>query len=277
MRFAVIVTALLTVTLVLGSLQWVILKLNLASHKAIPTLFHRAVLALIGVRVHVDGQCHSGRPLLIVANHSSWLDISVIASLIPVVFVAKQEIASWPLFGTLARLQRTLFIDRDRRHKTSDANARIAQHLAEGDPVLLFAEGTAGDGNRVLPFRSALIGAAREAFADTEQAVPVVIQPMAIAYVGLQGIPAGRQHRPVLSWYGDVKLVPHLTRMIATGGVDVLVRFGEPLVYDGGADRKTVAKTLETTVRALSSAARRSRVDLLVREGAGFLPVEKPV
>ena len=81
-------------------------------------------------------------------------------------FVAKSEIARWPFFGLLAKLQRTVFVERDRRQKTGEVNAQIAQRLAEGDPVLLFGEGTAGDGNRVLPFRTALIGAARDAIAS---------------------------------------------------------------------------------------------------------------
>jgi 1-acyl-sn-glycerol-3-phosphate acyltransferase len=110
--------------------------------------------------VRLTGAAIDTRPLLIVANHSSWLDISIITSLAPVVFVAKAEIARWPFFGLLAKLQRSIFVERDRRHKTGAVTSEIAQRLAEGDPVLLFGEGTAGDGNRVLPFRTALIGAA---------------------------------------------------------------------------------------------------------------------
>src|SRR5262249_23665676 len=79
----------------------------------------------------------------------------------PVVFVAKQEVARWPLFGLLARLQRTVFVDRARRQKTREVNAEIATRLTGGDPVVLFGEGTSSDGNRVLAFRSALIGLAR--------------------------------------------------------------------------------------------------------------------
>src|SRR6185369_17526448 len=96
---------------------------------------------LVGVRVRTSGAAVEDRPLLIVANHSSWLDISIITSLAPVVFVAKSEIARWPFFGLLAKLQRSIFVGRDRRHKTAEVNAAIAQRLAEGDPVLLFGEG----------------------------------------------------------------------------------------------------------------------------------------
>ena len=121
---------------------------------------------------------------MIVSNHVSWLDISVLTSIAPVVFVAKQEIASWPLFGLLARLQRTVFVNRTQRHGPPDVNAEIAQPpWSSGDPVVLFGEGTSSDGNRVLPFRSALIGAARDALAavDLDQ---IWIQPLSIAYTG---------------------------------------------------------------------------------------------
>jgi len=164
-RPAFVLTVFALVTTVLMPVQWVAVVLKSPLRRRIPVLYHRFVCRLVGVRVRATGTPLDDRPLLIVANHSSWLDISIITSLAPVVFVAKSEIARWPFFGVLAKLQRTVFVERDRRHKTGKVNAQIAQRLAEGDPVLLFGEGTAGDGNRVLPFRTALIGAARDAIA----------------------------------------------------------------------------------------------------------------
>src|SRR5262249_13831202 len=150
-----------------------------------------------------------------------WLDITVITAVAPVVFVAKSEGASWPLFGLLAKLQRSGFVDRTRRHKTADATAQIAQRLAGGDPVRLVGEGTSSDGNRVLPFRTALIGAARDALADAQHVNRIWLQPMSIAYSGLLGLPLGRQHRPLIAWYGDFKMIPHLIGVMRRGGVDV--------------------------------------------------------
>ncbi len=189
------------------------------------------------------------RPLLIVANHSSWLDITIITSLAPVVFVAKSEIARWPFFGLLARLQRTVFVERDRRQKTGEVNAQIAQRLAEGDPVLLFGEGTAGDGNRVLPFRTALIGAARDAIAAAGHA-QVWIQPLSIAYVSQQGVALGRHLRPRAAWYGKMRLTAHIGAIVRSGAMDVSVTWGEPIPYDGAADRKVLARQLESAVRS---------------------------
>src|SRR5205814_4432523 len=120
--------------------QWISVALKLPTRRSIPVLYHRVVCALIGVRIRQIGERVREHPLLVVANHCSWLDISVISATAPVVFVAKREVASWLVFGLLAKLQRSVFVDRDRRHKTGEVNAEIAQRLGEGDPVVLFGE-----------------------------------------------------------------------------------------------------------------------------------------
>jgi 1-acyl-sn-glycerol-3-phosphate acyltransferase len=255
----VVVALFALVTLPLMPLQWLAVALKSPLRRRIPVFYHRFVCRLLGIRVRVAGAPVARRPLLIVANHCSWLDISIITAQAPVVFVAKAEIARWPFFGLLARLQRTVFVERDRRHKTSEVNAAIAQRLAEGDPVLLFGEGTAGDGNRVLPFRTALIGAARDALAAAEHAGEIWIQPLSLAYVSQQGIPLGRHLRPRAAWYGKMGLVPHMGRIVRTGGLDVAVTWGEPVPYNGETDRKALARDLESTIRGATVAALRGK------------------
>ena len=169
------------------------------------------------------------------------------------VFVAKREVGAWPVFGLLARLQRTVFVDRERRHKTGDVNAEIAARLAEGDPVVLFGEGTSSDGNRVLAFRSALLGAARDAVAAAGSDGRVTIQPAAIAYTRLQGLPLGRQHRPRVAWYGAMSLGPHLLGVAGQGAIDAAVAWGEPIAYEADGDRKALARQLETEVRRMAT------------------------
>jgi len=256
LRTALVLIVFALVTLVLIPVQWLAVALKRPLRRRIPVLYHRFVCRLLGVRVRTSGAPVDARPLLIVANHSSWLDISIITSLAPVVFVAKSEIARWPFFGLLAKLQRTVFVERDRRHKTGEVNAQIAQRLAEGDPVLLFGEGTAGDGNRVLPFRTALIGAARDAIASAGND-RVWIQPLSIAYVSQQGIALGRHLRPRAAWYGKMKLTEHIGRIVRSGAVDVSVTWGEPISYDGAIDRKVLARQLESAVRSSAIAALR--------------------
>jgi lyso-ornithine lipid O-acyltransferase len=237
-------------TLILLPLQMLAVRLGLPARRRIPVFYHRVVCRLIGVRVREIGAHSPATPLLIVANHVSWLDICVLTSVAPVVFVAKREVGEWPLFGLLARLQRTVFVDRARRQKTADVNAEIAARLAGGDPVVLFGEGTSSDGNRVLAFRSALLGAAREAVATGGEA-RVLVQPAAIAYTRLCGIPFGRQHRPRVAWYGDMSLGPHLVALCGSGAVDAVVSWGEPVAFDATSDRKEVTHGLEAEVRRM--------------------------
>ena len=149
LRQIVVVVLFALVTLALMPLQWLAIAVKSPLRRSIPVFYHRFLCGLLGIRVRCAGAPAQVRPLLIVANHSSWLDISIITAQAPVVFVAKSEIARWPFFGLLAKLQRTVFVERDRRQKTGEVNAVIAQHLAAGDPVLLFGEGTAGDGNQI--------------------------------------------------------------------------------------------------------------------------------
>ncbi len=255
LRLIAVVVVFALVTLPLMPLQW--LAIALKRPRRLPLLYHRFICRLLGVRVRCIGAPVDARPLLIVANHASWLDISIIAACTPVVFVAKSEIARWPFFGRLAKLQRTVFVERDRRAKTGEVNATIAQRLAEGDPVVLFGEGTAGDGNRVMPFRTALIGAARDAIASAGHVSQVWIQPLSIAYVSQQGIPLGRHLRPRAAWYGKMKLTEHIGQVVRSGAVDVSITWGEPIAYDGATDRKALARQLESAVRNATVAALR--------------------
>jgi 1-acyl-sn-glycerol-3-phosphate acyltransferase len=258
LRLLGVIPAVALITAALIPIQWLALACRLPSRRAIPVFYHRILCRLLGVRIRVAGERLRAHPLLLVANHVSWLDIVVITAVAPVVFVAKSEVASWPLFGRLAKLQRSVFVDRERRHKTAEAAAEMAARLAEGDPVVLFAEGTSSDGNRVLPFRSSLIGAARALLGEAEHTDTVWLQPLSIAYVGLDGLPMGRQHRPHVAWYGDLDLLPHLGGIIRHGAVDVVVSWGEPLAYDRGSDRKQVTRALETSVREMTGRALRS-------------------
>jgi 1-acyl-sn-glycerol-3-phosphate acyltransferase len=259
LRVILVGAAVGVVTLVLIPFQWIAVTFRLPARRRIPVFYHRIVCALLDVRVTVVGTRLEERPLLIVSNHVSWLDISVISSVTPVVFIAKQEVAGWPLFGLLAKLQRSVFVDRNQRHKTRDVNAEIGQRLAEGDPVLLFGEGTSSDGNRVLPFRTALIGAARDALAAAGQGRRVWLQPLSIAYTSLHGFPLGRQHRPIVAWYGDFALGSHLIGVLRRGAIDVVLTWGEPIAFDEASDRKVVARALEASVRRHAVQALRGR------------------
>ena len=135
----------------------------------------------------------------------------------------------------------------------------MVKRLAGGTSVVLFAEGTSSDGNRVLPFRSALVGVVKDAAAHAELGGKLKIQPMSIGYTNTHGIPMGRQHRPLVAWYGDLDFMPHIKEFIARGAIDAVVSYGEPVGADAAADRKAMAKSLEDAVRALATATLRGR------------------
>lgn len=242
------IAVLAPLTLVGMPLQWAALRLNPAAARRIPILYHRMFCAVLGIRCVVKGTPPGGEPALILANHVSWVDIPVIGSLTPLSFIAKSEIAAWPLFGTLARLQRSVFIDRGRPRATREVNDAVATRLVKSEAIVLFAEGTTGDGTRVLAFRSALVGAARNALADPS-APRIVLQPLAIAYTHRDGLPLGRAGRPAAAWFGDMELGPHLMAVLRGGPFDVGVVWGEPIPFDAASDRKAATAKAETTVR----------------------------
>jgi 1-acyl-sn-glycerol-3-phosphate acyltransferase len=257
-RVVLIALAFLALTLVLLPFQLIGLAFDSRLQRAIPHLYHRALCALIGVRIREVGTRSTASPVLILSNHTSWLDICVITALAPVVFVAKSEVAGWPLLGWLAKLQRTIFINRQARHRTGAATREIAGRLLSGDAVVLFAEGTSSDGVRVLPFRSALVGAVHHALGNGTHHTSITVQPMSLAYVGFGGVPMGRALRERVAWYGDADLIPHLLRVLASGAIDATVSWGEAKSYDMSADRKAITREAEKSVRRMTAAALRA-------------------
>ncbi len=244
-----------TMTPLLISIQWLLGKLSLPGWGFISSNYYRVLCSLLRIRVRVNGQPIRDRAVLYVSNHVSWVDIIAIGSLSPVAFVAKREVRSWPLVGITAEMQRTVFVDRNRRHQTADAVGEMVKRLSSGISVVLFAEGTSSDGNRVLPFRSALLGAVKHMAAHSEAAGHILIQPMSIGYTSTHGIPLGRQHRPLVAWYGDLDFMPHIKEFIARGAVDAVVSYGEPMTIEATSDRKALTRRLENNVRELMAAA----------------------
>ncbi len=224
-------------TLGLMPVQGIGLALRRPWTRKLPAFYHRWCCRILGFRVRMIGSPTTRRPALFASNHISYTDITVLGSLIPGSFVAKAEVAGWPFFGWLAKLQRTVFVDRRVRSTASQRDAMTAR-LAAGDALILFPEGTSSDGNRVLPFKSALFSAAE----TMEQIEPIVVQPVSIAYTKLDGIPLGRLLRPYFAWYGTTELTPHLWSMIGLGTVEVVVEFHPPTSLADCGSRKALAR-----------------------------------
>ncbi len=256
-RGLIVATIFFTMTPLLIAVQWLLIKLHLPGWGVIAVNYYRFLCLGLRMRVRIVGEPVRDRAVLLVCNHVSWADILAIGTIMPVAYVSKAEVAKWPLVGTAAKMQRTIFVDRTRRHRTGDAIAEMVKRLAGGTSVVLFAEGTSSDGNRVLPFRSALMGAVKEAGARAESGI--LIQPMSICYTGLNGIPMGRQHRPTVAWYGDLDFMPHIKTLMQSGAVDAVISYGEPMAADGTSDRKAMTRSLEGAVREITAATLRGQ------------------
>ena len=225
-----------------------------------PVVYHRILCVILGIRVQVRGRRSDVTPTLFVSNHVSYLDIVVTGSLVPTSFVAKAEVATWPFFSTLAKAQRTIFIERT-SGKTSASRDEMMRRLNTGDNLMLFPEGTSSDGTRVLPFRSALFGVAQLRRDDR----PITVQPVAIAYTRLDGIPLGRYWRPLFAWFGDLDLVPHLWQMVCLGETEAIVTFFPPVDIDRLGDRKKLAQFCFEQVSLGVQAANTGRYEMLPR------------
>jgi 1-acyl-sn-glycerol-3-phosphate acyltransferase len=227
------------------------LRFGLDRRKTFPHRYHRFLCRLFGIRVTRIGVPVEGQGVLMVANHTSYFDILVLSSLARVSFVARSDVIHWPLFGTLAKLQETVFVERTRRSQTGAVRDQIRERLLAGDTLVLFPEGTSDDGNCVLPFKSALMGAVEaETSKDDEGRIRhVPVQPVSISYVGLHGLPMGRENRPLFAWYGDMNLVPHLWEALKAGPIDVVVEFHPAMSVDSAGGRKALAMAAEMIVR----------------------------
>lgn len=245
-------------TLLLLPAQLVFLWLDLPQRRTLPRLWHRLACAMVGIRVRVHGKPDPQRPLLLVSNHATWKDILVLGSIADVVFVAKSDVKKWPVFGLLARLQKTIFIDRDQKRTTGTQVNEIGRRMADGEIVVLFPEGTTSDGNRLLEIKTSLFGAAAAAVPLSPTGA-VHVQPLAIAYTGVHGMPMGRYHRPIAAWPGDIALLPHLMGVLREGAVDVDVIFGDEITYTAESNRKIVSRQIEKSIRSMLALKLRGR------------------
>jgi 1-acyl-sn-glycerol-3-phosphate acyltransferase len=224
-------------------------------HRAVPGLVCRALCAVLRLRVRAHGALAGAGPRLIVANHVSWTDILAIASVQPICFVAKAEVAGWPALGALARVQDTIFLDRTARFALPAINARMADKMLAGEDVVLFPEATTGDGNRLKHFHAVHFAAARDLLARNADVTQVSIVPVAVAYTRRDGLPLGWIARKTVAWYGDSDFLPHLWSLLKEGPVDCEMHFGASLAFNRGDDRKIVALAARAHIRHLSSRA----------------------
>ena len=234
------IAALLFWTLISAPIQFVCLLLPTSAKRLHPLFYWRITCAVLGMRIRVIGAPAIGHPVIYVSNHSSWLDIPALGSVLQACFVAKAEIEHWPLIGLIAKLGRTIFVSRARAGTGRETSA-ISTRLDRGDNLILFPEGSSSDGSRVLPFRSSF-------FAVAEAAAPPLFQPISIVYDRLDGLSANHATRPILAWYGDMDLAPHLWDLAQRGSLRCSILIHPPLDPALFSGRKDLARTAQQII-----------------------------
>ena len=256
---AVLIVLTLLLFLSLAPLQWLALRRRWPLRLWLPVAMGRTLAALVRQKVVVDRAPQPQGPRLIVTNHISWLDIVVLCSVEPVCFLAKREVEAWPVVSAFARLQETVFVDRQRRRTIPAANAAMAQRMLAGRPVLLFPEGTTGDGSALGKFHSSHFAAARDLLATASGIETVCVQPVAIRYSS-----------PAAAWLGDATLLPHLWSLLKGEPIRCDLAFGKPLAYGRGECRKAIADKAASSIASMLASMQRA-ADLLAQTGTPAL------
>ena len=214
--------------------------------RPIAKLWFGICIYICGLQVSVKGQPSASAATLFTSNHVSYLDIIVLGYLCDARFIAKSDVATWPLFGLLAKMADTVFVTRDRRQAANDSN-RIGRLVETGERMILFPEGTSSNGRTVLPFRTSMFAAV-----DPAKVEPAVtVQPMSIAYaVYADGRPLIGRLTDLYAWYGDMTLFGHLMTVFGLRGAKVEVTFLESIKPVAYPDRKSLAAAAERNVRS---------------------------
>jgi lyso-ornithine lipid O-acyltransferase len=252
--------AVLAWTFVAMMIQAVCLVLPGRAKVSFARLYWATFTGLIGVRVRVIGspvKRSGGRRVVYVSNHSSWVDVPVVGGVLDGCFVAKGEVAGWPIIGTIARLGRTVFVSRSRSSTGKERDA-MRSVLQAGDNLILFPEGTSSDGSRVLPFRTSFFAVA-EARAGEDPADMPLIQPVSVVYDRLGGLPTRRASRAVFAWYGDMDIASHFWGLAQHIGLRATVLLHAPLDPARFEDRKALSQAVWQIVADGASALRQNR------------------
>ena len=211
----------------------------------LPLIFHKFLLKILGIRLSIKGRPSERKPLILIGNHCSYLDIIILGSVLPVCFVAKSEIKSWFLFGTLASLQNSIFIDR-RNFKALDSLKKISKNLSSNFAIIIFPEGTTNNGKRVLKFRASL-------FKIFEDDPTLGLQNFSLCYTHINSMPLDNRMRPNIAWYGEMNLITHLKRLLHYSSIGAKLQF-HPTIVPHGVTRKIISEeSREQVIKGINS------------------------
>ncbi len=221
------------------------LKLGQKRKNVLIHVLYAYCMRLIGLEVKLYGSLVPG-PALIVANHCSYNDVLLIASLGDIHFTPKSDVKAWPLIGPLVARFNVLFVDRA-PGKTREMKERIFSLLQRGGRICVFPEATTGDGRTLLTFKSALFSLAEDWPGDT----PLSVQPLTVIYRRVNGKPIAEKHWPIVAWHGDVGFVKHLLMFFTLRRVEAEVIAHQPIVMEKGETRKQLCARAEALVASV--------------------------
>ena len=210
-----------------------------------PYFWQKTVCKIFNVKIIVSGEPYKDSQTIYFSNHISYLDIPVIGSILKASFVAKRDVASWPVFGFLSKLQQTAFISRDRKDIAKEKYA-LDTMLESGKSLIIFPEGTSTDGQSVLPFKSSLFSIAMRDGLEN-----ISVQPITLKMKLINNKPAKTQDdRDLYSWHinMDTPLGEHLWRFAKNKGAHISLEFHPVLKANDFSDRKTLAKACYNAV-----------------------------
>ncbi len=202
--------------------------------------FFGTVGFIAGLRITREGEVSKLRPLMQVANHSSYLDIFVLGSAMPLSFTPKLEIRSWPIIGFFCVLADCVFIER-RPADMQRAQAEMSERLKRDKVLALFPEGTTGDGFHVMPFKSG--------FLNLVEAHDLPLQPVVVAYTRIGDVPLEASNREQVAWIGEASFGGHFWKLLQFPSVTVHVKYYPVERISSYEDRKELAKACEGIIR----------------------------
>ena len=227
-------------------------KLKCPGYKAWPHWVHKSICLALDIRVKKYGNALECSPTLFVSNHVSYLDIIILGHAIKGCFVAKRDMIDWPILGYLSTLQRTIFIEREKRTEVNNQRQEMQDRIRGGDSLILFPEGTTGTGGRVLPFQSSLFDVTENYIHpmtdDEGRPLDLMVQPVSIIYKRINCMPTNRSHRSCVAWYGDMNIGEHFRKFLNLQNVEVEVHFHEPVSRNLFKTRKELSAYCHRTI-----------------------------
>lgn len=204
----------------------------------------RRILRALAVNVEIKGRqdlIQQKRPYLVVGNHASYLDMLILGSIYPCIFVSSLEQKENGPIGKIAQLAGTIFVDRINKSRLPEDVDTIARHMAAGIPLCLYLEGTTSNGRMILPFKSSLLGAIEEK--DVE------ILPVCIRYTHVNGEPLEGDAFDLVAWYGSMSFFPHFRKLNALQSIRAELTVLETIQTRGELSRKTIASTAQEAIQ----------------------------